>query len=298
MKQQRLVGEVERAATDLGSNFADESAEIDGVHLHYVRGGDGPVMVLLHGFPQDWSEYRSIMPMLAKHFTVIAVDLRGIGGSAVKAVNYEAATMAQDIRQLMSTLKLNRAYIVGHDIGGMVAYAFARRYPESSLGVAVLDQVLPGIAGWNEIEGHPSVWHIRFMQVPGLAEALVAGRQAPYLEYFLKFGKFSDDEVQQALNAYSSDSRLHAAFEIYRAFPANGKFNAAELGALDVPVLLAAGDGSPFASLLPRIAEGLRANGCRNVRTSIVGDCGHYMVADQPGAVASLIEEFATTGAH
>jgi pimeloyl-ACP methyl ester carboxylesterase len=290
--QQRLMNEVNREASGLGSEFAEESATTDRGSLHYVRGGHGPAMILIHGFPQDWSEYRVIMPRLAKYFTVIAIDLPGIGGSTSETAAYEAANLAEDVRQLMIALKLDRAYIVGHDIGGMVAYAFVRRYPESSLGAMIFDQVLPGIDGWKEIEGHPAVWHIRFMQVPGLAEELVTGRQAHYLGYFLNFGKFQKSEVKEALRAYATPAQLHAAFEIYRAFPANGDFNAAQSEPFAVPVFVAAGDASPFAKLLPQIADGLRAKGCSNVKTSLIADCGHYVIADQPDSVASLIEEF------
>jgi pimeloyl-ACP methyl ester carboxylesterase len=281
--------------TSLGGEFTDGSAAINGANLHYVRGGQGPAMILIHGFPQDWSEYRAIMPRLAKNFTVVAIDLPGIGASttATESAAHEAANMAEEVRQLMTVLKLNRAYIVGHDIGGMVAYAFARRYPESSLGAMIFDQVLPGIDGWKEIEGHPAVWHVRFMQVPGLAEELVAGRQAQYLGYFLNFGKFTKGEVQEALSAYATPAQLHAVFEIYRAFPANGEFNAAQSGRLAVPVFLAAGDGSPFAKLLPVVAQGLRAKGCAEVKIALIADCGHYVIADQPDSVADLIEKFA-----
>jgi pimeloyl-ACP methyl ester carboxylesterase len=292
-RQQGSTNEMNRGASGLGSGFADESASVNGVTLHYVRGGQGPAMILIHGFPQGWSEYRAIMPRLAKSFTVIAIDLRGIGGSTAETTGYEAANLAKDVRQLMSLLDLGCAYIVGHDIGGMVAYAFVRRYPEASLGAVIFDQVLPGIEGWNEIEGHPSVWHVRFMQVPGLAEELVVGRQAHYLGYFLNFGKFSKSDIQEALTAYAMPAQLHAVFEMYRAFPANAEFNAAQVEPLAVRIYLAAGDGSPFAKLLPLIAKGLRAKGCKNVSTSLIAACGHYVSADQPEAVADLIEQFA-----
>ena len=292
MAQRRKQAAVDEAKSP-GKGFADETVAVNGIRLHYVRGGDGPALILIHGFPQDWSEYRALMPRLARHFTVIAIDLRGIGGSTSEAAGYEAANMAQDVRQLMTALNLRDAYIVGHDIGAMVAYAFLRRYPQATLGAMIVDQVLPGIEGWKQIEGHPSVWHIRFMQVPGLAEQLVAGRQDHYLGYFLNFGKFAQGEVAEALAAYATPAQLHAAFEIYRAFPANGTFNAAHSAALSVPVLLAAGDASPFAKLLPTVAEGLRVKGCGNVRTRLIPNCGHYVFADQPEAAAELIEQFA-----
>jgi alpha-beta hydrolase superfamily lysophospholipase len=113
-------------ATGLGKEFTSETARVNGVTLHYVRGGKGHSVILIHGFPQDWFEYHTIMPRLAKQFTVIAVDLRGVGGSTATESGYDAANMAKDIYELAEMLKLEHVYIVGHDIGGHVAYAFAR----------------------------------------------------------------------------------------------------------------------------------------------------------------------------
>jgi predicted alpha/beta-fold hydrolase len=126
------------AVAALGSGFVSDTAQVNGATLHYVRGGAGPAIILLHGFPEDWYAYHRIIPQLAKQFTVVAVDLRGIGGSAATAGGYDAANMAEDVHQLAELLHLEHVYVVGHDIGGMVAYAFARRYPETSRGVMML----------------------------------------------------------------------------------------------------------------------------------------------------------------
>jgi pimeloyl-ACP methyl ester carboxylesterase len=294
LSQGRAQGQASYLATGLGKEFASETATVNGITLHYVRGGKGPVVILIHGFPQDWYEYRAIMPRLAKRFTVISVDLRGIGGSTVTAGGYDAADMAEDIHQLISALQLERVFIVGHDIGGHVTYAFVRQYPQVTRGAMILDTPIPGIEGWSEIQGHPSVWHIHFMQVPGLPEKLVAGRQADYLGYFFNFGKFTPTEVAHYVEAYSTPAQLHAAFEMYRAFPANEKFNQAQRGQNDVPLFLGAGDGSPFAKLIPKIAEGLRANGCTQVETGLIPGSVHYLVEDQPDTVADLVERYAS----
>jgi pimeloyl-ACP methyl ester carboxylesterase len=289
--QGKAQGQPSYRATGLGKEFASETATVNGITLHYVRGGKGPVVILIHGFPQDWFEYRAIMPRLAKRFTVITVDLRGIGKSTASAGGYDAANMAEDIHQLISKVKLERVFIVGHDIGG---HAFVRRYPQITRGAMILDKPIPGIEGWREIQGHPSVWHIQFMQVPGLPEKLVAGRQVAYLGYFFNFGKFTPSEVAHYVKAYSTAAQLHAAFEMYRAFPANEKFNQTQRSQNDVPLFVGAGDGSPFAKLLPNIAEGLRANGCTHVETGLISGSVHYLVEDQPEAVADLIERHAS----
>jgi len=276
--------------TGLSKDFASETATVNGTTLHYVRGGKGPPLILIHGFPQDWVEYRAIMPRLAKRFTVIAVDLRGIGGSGATPGGYDAANMAEDIHQLVSALKLERVYVVGHDIGGMVTYAFVRRYPQTARGAMILDVPIPGIAGWDESQSGPGVWHVGFMQVPGLPEKLVAGRQADYLDYFFNFSKFAPGDRAHYVKAYAALEQLHAAFEMYRAFPAN----AAQKGPNDVPVFLAAGDGSPFAKLVAKMAEGLRASGWAHVETGLIAGAVHYVVEDQPDAVADLIERQAS----
>jgi pimeloyl-ACP methyl ester carboxylesterase len=294
LSRAQVRGQMSPLARGLGKEFASESATVNGITFHYVRGGKGPGVILIHGFPQDWFEYHVIMPRLAKRFTVIAVDLRGVGGSTAMQGGYDAANMAEDVHQLAAALKLERAYIVGHDIGGMVAYAFVRRYPEATRGAMILDVPLPGIAGWDEIQGHPAMWHVRFMQVPGLAEKLVAGRQADYFGYFFQFGKFTPADVGHFVKAYATVAQLHAVFEMYRAFPANAQFNAAQRGPNDVPLLLAAGDGSPFAELVPKMAEGLRANGCAHVETGLIRGAIHYVVEDQPEAVADLIQRYAS----
>jgi pimeloyl-ACP methyl ester carboxylesterase len=294
LPQARAKGRTGATEAGLGRQFSSGTATVNGIALHYIRGGEGPPVILIHGFPEDWSEYRAIMPRLAKRFTVIAVDLRGIGGSTATPGGYDAANMAEDVRQLAAALKLEHAYIVGHDIGGMVTYAFVRRYPQVTRGAMILDVPLPGVEGWDEIQGDPSVWHIRFMQVPGLAEKLVAGRQADYLGYFFNLGKFTPGEVAHYVKAYTTPAQLHAALEIYRAFPANAQFNAAQRGPNSVPVFLATGEGSPFAKLVPKIAEGLRADGCTHVETGLISGSVHYVVEDQPEAVADLIERYAS----
>ena len=278
---------------ELGTGFSSNTVNVNGTTLHYVRGGTGPAVILLHGFPQDWYEFHQIMPRLAKKFTVVAVDLRGVGGSGATPGGYDAANMAEDIHQLAEQLHLEHVYVVGHDIGGMVAYAFARRYPETTRGVMILYVPLPGLEPWEKIKADPVVWHIHFHQTQDLPEKLVAGRQAVYFRYFLNAGHFSDADVAHYAESYAAPEQLRAVLEIYRAFPANEKFNAAQRSAVDVPVVLAAGQNSPFEKLIPSIAEALRAHGCASVKTEVIKESGHYVADEQPQIVADLVERYA-----
>lgn len=282
------------AVAKLGPEFASAGAQVNGITLHYVRGGTGPAVILLHAFPEDWYEYHKVMPRLATKFTVVAVDLPGIGGSTAKPGGYAAADIAYDIHQLQKQLHLEHAYVVGHDIGGMVAYALVRRYPEAVRGAMILDVPLPGLAPWKEVTAKPFSWHIHFQQVPGLAEELVAGRQAVYFRYFLNPRYVSDAEVARYAESYAAPEHLHAAFEIYRAFPANEKFNAEQQSRIDVPLVLAAGSESVFLKDLPTMAEALRAHGCTNVKTRVIEGSSHYVADERPGIVEEFIEEYAS----
>lgn len=282
-----------RLAT-MGSGFVSGTAQVNGTTLHYVRGGSGPAVILLHGFPEDWYEYHRVIPLLAKHFTVVAVDLRGIGGSAATPDGYDAANMSEDVHQLVERLLLEHVYVVGHDIGGMVAYAFVRRYPETSRGVMLLDAPVPGLGPWDAVKTNPIIWHIHFQQTPHLPEQLIAGREAIYFRHFLDSDSFSDADVARYARAYAAPEHLRALLEIYRAFPANEKFNVAQRTAISVPLVLAPGENSPFEKLMPGFAEALRDHGCANVKIEVIQNSVHYVADEQPEAVAQLIERYAS----
>ncbi len=285
---------IESGLATLGAGFVSDTARVNGTILHYVRGGTGPAVILLHGFPEDWYAYHRVMPSLAKQFTVVAVDLRGIGGSAVTPGGYDAANMAEDVHQLAENLHLEDIYVVGHDIGGMVAYAFARRYPETSRGVMLLDAPVPGLGPWDAVKASPITWHIHFQQTPDLPEQLIAGREAIYFRHFLDRDTFSDAEVARYARAYAAPEHLHAALEIYRAFPANEKFNAAQQSVISLPLVLAPGEHSLFVKLMPGFAEALRDHGCANVKIEVIKNSVHYVADEQPEAVAQLIERYAS----
>lgn len=259
--------------------------------LHYVRGGQGPAVILVHGFPEDWVEYREIMPRLAKQFTVVAVDLPGIGRSAPAAGGYDAANLAAHIYALAHALKLERPYVVGHDLGGLVTYAYVRSFPDSLRGAMILDVPMPGIAGWDEAVA--GMWHIGFIQAPGqLAEKLVIGRQAAFLGFSLDIARFTPAERAYYIKAYAAP-QLHAAFEIYRAFPKDAAFNAAQRAPNPTPLVVSVGEKSFFAAWLSTFVEGYRAKGMTRVDSARIPGASHYVMADNPTAVADLIERYA-----
>jgi pimeloyl-ACP methyl ester carboxylesterase len=294
VKPQEVGQRVDPGLASLEGGFVSETAQVNTTTLHCVRGGAGSAVILLHGFPEDWYAYHRVMPLLAKQFTVVAVDLRGIGGSAATEGGYDAANMAEDVHQLVERLHLENVYVVGHDIGGMVAYAFARRYPETSRGVMMLDAPLPGLGSWAAVKSSRITWHINFHQTPDLPEQLIAGREAIYFRHFLDSDTFSDADVARYARAYAAPEHLRALLEIYRAFPANEKFNAAQQSAISLPLVLAPGENSPFEKLMPSFADALRDHGCANVKIEVIKNSVHYVAEEQPEAVAELIERYAS----
>src|SRR5262249_4833174 len=162
--------------------FAERFAKVNGVRLRYLVGGQGSPVVLLHGYAETSHMWRPIMPLLAEHHTVVVPDLRGAGGSAKPPSGYDKKNMAIDIHELTTTLRLDRVGIVGHDIGLMVAYAYAAQFPEATDRVVLMDAFLPGIGAWKNVWLLRDLWHSHFYgEVP---LALVKGRERIYLEHF------------------------------------------------------------------------------------------------------------------
>jgi len=286
------------AVTKLGRGFSSHKAKVSGTTLHYVRGGAGAAVILVHGFPEDWTEFRHIMPRLARKFTVVSVDLRGVGGSQPATDGYDAATLAKDIHELSGQLQLNRIYLVGHDVGGLVAYAYARLYPQDLRGVMILDVPLAGIEPADTLMADPKLWHVGFHQTPRVPEAMISGRELVYFReaFYNRWTKnaaaISDEDARHYARSYSTPAQLRAGMGFYRALPEAEKFNKSHGETLNVPIVLAGGDSS-FGKLNPRVAEAIRKLGCANVTVETINDSAHYVADEQPAQVAALIERYA-----
>lgn len=287
-------------AEALPAGFTSATAQVNGTTLHYVVGGQGPALILMHGFPENWSAFATIMPGLASRFRVVAVDLRGIGGSTPGQGDHETVTMAEDMYQLALKLKLDRAYVVGHDIGGSIAYAIARLHPDAVRGAMILDVPIPGVDPWDQIKINPALWHFGFHRVPGLAEQLLAGREAIYFDYFLRDKvadpkSISDEAIARYARAYSLPGRMAAAMNIYRRTDAE-KFGRERRGPLEVPLVLVGGavPKKGFGELLPAVAKGLKDAGARSVAVETIAGSGHYVVDEKPAELAALIERYAS----
>ena len=210
------------------SEIHDGKAEVNGVIYHYLlaKGRGDPVVVLLHGWASTAYMWRFVMPQLAaRGYTVLAPDLRGLGDTTKPATGYDKATVAGDIRALVAKLALGtRVNIVGHDLGGMVAYAYAAQNPDEVRSLAILDVPLAGIAPWDEITRSPRTWHFRFFDVRDVPEMLIAGKERQFLSWFhnseaVNASTFTNEVEDIYARAYSTPGALRAGFEVLSSIP-------------------------------------------------------------------------------
>ncbi|WP_245473396.1 alpha/beta fold hydrolase [Bradyrhizobium zhanjiangense] len=276
------------------------TADIEpGVSIHYVVAGSGPrTVVLLHGFPQTWRAWRHIIPRLANAgFRVIAPDYRGAGNSSKPLSGYDKRTMATDIyRLLYEHLKLScPVAMVGHDIGLMVAYAFAQTYHEDVTHLVAVDAPLPGTAIFDQLSGNSRNWQFSFHKVRDLPELLVSGREREYLQWFFNFrisnpAAITEADFRDYLTAYTAPGAMRAAFELYRSFDQDSKDNRdllASKGKLRIPVLVAVGATSPTASPVRGMMEEVSID----PRVLPLPGAGHWIAEENPeGFAAGLID--------
>lgn len=203
------------------ANFKHERAMVNGINLHYVIGGEGEPLVLIHGFGQNWYMWNRLLPELSKHFTVIAPDLRGVGESDKPAGGYDKKTMAVDLHELVKKLGYNSINLAGHDIGLMVGYAYAAQFPTEVKKLALMDALLPGIEPvWSQVKA--SAWWFGFFAFPASGN-LVAGQEREFLtEFWPVVGyvkdSFSKDEVDEFVRAYARTGGTNGAFHWFGAF--------------------------------------------------------------------------------
>ena len=271
-----------------------------GLRLHYVTAGDGSrTIVLLHGFPQTWWEWRAVIdPLVADGFRVVAPDYRGAGQSWRPVGGYDKRTMASDVQRLLREhLGVDGPVVIaGHDIGLMVAAAFALNYREEVSHLVVIDAPLPGTAVFDRLRTDPRVWHFAFHGARDIAEMLVAGRERQYLQAFFN-ARVADPSAISAADfeiyvaAYSAPGAMRAGFEVYRAFDRDGQDNREALerdGKLTVPVLAVGGMTSTSGELM----EEMMREVADDVTTVRIPGTAHWVAEENPRALVDAIRQF------
>ena len=270
----------------------DRFAEVNGVKLHYLIAGTGDPIVLLHGFAETSHMWRPLIARRSDRHTVIAPDLRGFGESSAPADGYNKTAMAQDIHALLQSLHYDRIRLVGHDIGLMVAYAYAAQYPREVERLVLMEAFLPGIGDWNSVFLLRDLWHFHFYGETPLA--LVTGRERIYLEHF--WNDFAADPAKSVseadrsfyANEYARPGHMKAGMEVFRAFPQDAKDFAGFANVkLTMPLLVLSGEkaGGPFL-----IEQGKMV--ASDVKGILVKGSGHWLMEEAPDQVVPELVDF------
>ncbi|MGW5055299.1 alpha/beta fold hydrolase [Actinokineospora sp. NPDC004072] len=278
----------EASPARLAGGFYQGSVAVEGTVLNYVRGGSGPPLVLLHGWPQTWWEWSKVMPALAQNHTVIAFDLPGIGASSIPATGYDKVRTAARIREGVHKLGFRKVSIVSHDTGALVAYPYARDYPNEVERLVVMDTPLSGF-GLEDFYGIS--WHLGFNQAPKpVPEAIMDNEDVPtYLGWMFSGSRYPDRIDQEVFfRAYANPDRRSAGYEYYRAFgqdAANNQANAHKR--LQMPVLAM---GAEFA-FGPIVGNSFSQVG-DDVRGVVAPDSGHWIAEENPRWLLSCLNLF------
>jgi pimeloyl-ACP methyl ester carboxylesterase len=287
-----LPGLLSAAPEKGGAEIASRTASVEGVTLHYLTAGKGPTVILLHGYTQTSRMWRPIIPLLAERFTVIAPDLPGIGDSSIPSDGIDMKSSATRIHALARSLGVTKARVVGHDIGLMVAYAYAAQFPAETEKLVEMDAFLPGVEGWRDVYDDPGMWHFRFNGP--IPEALVQGRERTYYEHYWndfaadKTRSLSEADRQAYAAAYARPGRMRAGWAYFIAFPKTAK-DFAELAKtkLTMPVLTIGGDKASGELLGKQLK--LVAN---DVTVVVLKDTGHWVLEERPKETTEALVKF------
>jgi pimeloyl-ACP methyl ester carboxylesterase len=279
-------------AQSTSTSITSGSAEADGVTFHYLQAGHGPTVLLLHGYAEDSRMWRPLIPLLAAKFTVIAPDLPGIGDSSIPTDRLDMKNAAIRVHALARKLGVEKARVVGHDIGLMVAYAYAAQFPGETEKLVVMDAFLPGVAGWEDVYNDPGIWHFRFNGPT--PEALVQGRERIYFEhYWNDFAANKNHSIPEAdrvayTAAYARPGRMHAGWQYFVSFPQAAKdFAQLSQTKLTMPVLAIGGEkanGTLLGNQMKLVAT--------DATVVIIPDCGHWLMEERPKETIDALLKF------
>jgi pimeloyl-ACP methyl ester carboxylesterase len=277
---------------NFGTQFHTTSVSVDGCTISATIGGHGPAVVLLHGYAEDSRMWKPLAQRLAAHYTVIAPDLPGIGNSSIPSSGLDMTTSAVRVRDAVHALGFSNVAVVGHDIGLMVAFAYAAKYPSEVRRLALMDAFLPGVAGWEPIYNDPASWHFRFYGPTPVA--LVRGRERIYFEHFWNdFAASASHSISQAdraayTAAYSRPGRMAAGFAYFASFQKTAvDFAKLAQTRLQMPVLSLGGEKSLGTALGRQVT--LVAT---DAKVIVVPNAGHWLMEEQSAATMHALIAF------
>jgi pimeloyl-ACP methyl ester carboxylesterase len=276
--------------------FSHHMTTVNGIQMHYVMGGKGDPVILLHGWPETWYEWRHVMPSLAKNYTVIAPDLRGLGDSSKPVTGYDGKTVAEDIHQLVGKLGFKTIFLVGHDIGTFIVYSYAAAHPSEVKALAVMEAPIPGF--YPPVR--PVLWWVPFHQTPDVPEALVQGKEMMYLSWFYHNlannpAAITQEDINEYVSHYSAPGGMRAGFEYYRAIPQDAIQNMNySKTKLTMPVLGLGGGYTPAFGgnvTMPSVVYGMKKL-AQNVTGIVVPNSGHWIPEEQPEFLTDQLLKF------
>ena len=279
-------------AGEADKSFVSQTAEVDGVKLHYTTGGHGPALILLHGYAETSRMWTPLLPQLGEKCTVIAPDLPGIGDSSIPADGLDMKTAAIRIHALARSLGVEKARVVGHDIGLMVAYAYAAQFPAEVEKLVVMDAFLPGVEGGDAVYNNPGLWHFRFHgETPA---ALVRGRERMYFDYYWnefaadKTRSLSEADRKAYTEAYARPGRMKAGWAYFASFPQTAKdFVQLSQAKLTMPVLSIGGEkslGEVLGQQMKVVAT--------DVTVVVLKNTGHWILEENPKETTDALVKF------
>lgn len=274
------------------AGFREQDIATNGAVIHVRVGGQGPAVLLLHGYGETGDMWEPLAANLARDHRVIVPDLRGMGLSDHPAGGYDKKTQGVDMAGVLDALKVEKTDLVTHDIGNMVGYALAAQYPARITRFVIMDAPLPGVGPWEEVLKNPLLWHFRFGG-PDM-ERLVAGRERIYLDRFWNEfsatpAKFSEGSRAHYAALYARPGAMHSGFAQFAAFDQDARDNQVFLarGKLAMPVLAIGGDKS-FGLTMAQVMTFAASN----VQGLSIKDSGHWLMEEQPAATVAAIRTF------
>lgn len=292
-----LVGPAAAQVPDFPASFKTQEIATNGASIHVRVGGQGPAVVLLHGYGETGDMWAPMAADLARDYTVVVPDLRGLGLSSKPQSGFDKKTQAGDVAGVLDALKIERADLVTHDIGNMVGFAFAAQYPQRVHRFVLIDAPVPGVGPWEEILKNPLLWHFRFGG-PDM-ERLVAGRERIYLDRFWNDFSATPDRFTEAsrehyAKLYALPGAMHSGFAQFAAFDQDAIDNRAVLkarGKLTMPVLAIGGEKS-FGTTM---ADTMR-DAAIDVTEGVIPDSGHWIMEENPTATIAIVRAFLDAG--